>query len=232
MLTLYIGNKNYSSWSMPPWIVMRQAGISFEEVKLRFDRLTVDSTFKHDALVLSPAGRVPVLADDDVVVWDPLAICEYLAEIFPEKRLWPVSIGQRARARSLCMEIHSGFKTMRSLCPMNIDAQLTEVGHQLMEQNHELREDLATLESMWEPSLTEQGPMLFQQFGIVDAFLAPICMRLMTYGLPVSPGLDVYVRRIRTLPSVQEWMQGAFAEQDFHLPSEPYRKPAAELLPD
>lgn len=230
MLTLYIGNKNYSSWSMRPWILMRQAGIAFEEVTLRFDGFDINSNFKQQALALSPVGRVPILVDDDLVISDSLAICEYLADKFPEKHLWPTPLTQRAKARSLCAEIHSGFQVLRTLCPMNIEAQLPQVGAQLWEEHAALRDDMARLEAMWGPVLAaSKGPMLFDKFGVVDAYLAPLCMRIATYSLPVSAGLDVYARRLRTLPSVQEWMQRALAEHDFLQFGEPYRQTASEL---
>jgi glutathione S-transferase len=117
MLTLYIGNKNYSSWSMRPWVLMRQAGIAFEEVMLRFDSFDEQSAFKQRARALSPSGRVPVLMDEGMAIWDSLAICEYLAEKFPEKHLWPTLALNRARARSLCAEMHSGFGAQRTHCP-------------------------------------------------------------------------------------------------------------------
>ena len=225
MLKLYIGNKNYSAWSMRPWVLMRQSGIHFEEVKVRFDSFSADSQFKKQMLSLSPVGKVPVLVDDDLTIWDSLAISEYLAERFPEKHLWPQQAVQRARARSLCAELHCGFVTLRSLCPMNIEAQLPEVGAQLWAEHAELRADLQRLDSLWVPVLAQsRGPMLYDKFGIVDAYLAPLCMRLASYSLPVSAELDAYVRRIRTLPSVQEWMQGALAEHDFLQDMEPYRK--------
>ncbi|MEG2050014.1 MAG: glutathione S-transferase, partial [Comamonas sp.] len=134
MLKLYIGNKNYSSWSMRPWMLMRQSGIHFDEVRLRFDSFAPDSQFKQQVLSLSPIGKVPLLVDDELIIWDSLAICEYLAERFPEKHLWPQHASQRARARSLVSEMHSGFSSLRSLCPMNIEARLHEVGAQLWEQ--------------------------------------------------------------------------------------------------
>lgn len=229
MSILYIGNKNYSSWSMRPWVLMRQVGISFEEVVLHFDGFEASSYFKQQALALTPTGRVPVLKDEEVVISDSLAICEYLADKYPDKRLWPSTLAQRAHARSLCAEIHSGFHSLRSLCPMNIDAQLPQVGAQLWENHPALRADMARLEAMLAPALAASAdPMLFGSFGIVDAYLAPICMRIATYALPVSAELDMYMRRLRTLPSVQEWMQGALAEHEFLPFVEPYRQAIAQ----
>src|SRR5690606_16340702 len=120
MLTLYIGNKNYSSWSMRPWVLLRQAGIPFEEKMVRFDAFNdPDSEFKRTILKVSPAGHVPVLVDEGLAVWDTLAIAEYLAEKFPERQLWPADVRARARARSICAEMHAGFGALRGACPMN-----------------------------------------------------------------------------------------------------------------
>ena len=122
MLKLYIGNKNYSSWSMRPWVLLTQAGIPFEEVMARFDSFAPDSGFKKVIDPVSPVGKVPALVDGDLAVWDTLAIAEYLAEKFPDKQLWPADVKARARARSICAEMHSGFAALRSACPMNIEA--------------------------------------------------------------------------------------------------------------
>lgn len=224
-MKLYIGNKNYSSWSMRPWVLMRQAGISFEEVMLRFDSFAPGSSFKLQALALAPTGKVPLLVDEGLVVWDSLAICEYLAERFPDKHLWPHSVAQRARARSLVAQMHSGFTALRSLCPMNIEAQLQATGAQLWAEHADLRSDMQQLEELWTPLLgTASGPMLFEQFSIADAFFAPVCMRINSYGLPTSPAVRAYVQRITQLPATQEWMQAALAEQDFLPFEEPYRQ--------
>ena len=125
-MELYIGNKNYSSWSLRAWLLMKQAGIAFSERQLRFDH-SEGSPFATTLLALAPTARVPLLVDEGFAVWDSLAIAEYLAERFPEKRLWPLDPRQRARARSLCAEMHSGFPGLRSRCPMNVEASLPEV---------------------------------------------------------------------------------------------------------
>ena len=124
MLKLYIGNKNYSSWSMRPWVLLKQAGIAFEEVMVRFDSFDADSTFKKTLQAATPTGKVPLLVDGDLAVWDTLAIAEYVAEQFPDKHLWPADKAARARARSICAEMHSGFTALRGNCPMNIEAEL------------------------------------------------------------------------------------------------------------
>ena len=179
MLKLYIGNKNYSSWSMRPWVLLKQAGIPFEEVKIRFDSFDADSEFRKKASSVNPASKVPVLDDDGLVVWDTLAIAEYLAERFPEKNLWPQSVPARARARSVCAEMHSGFGALRAACPMNIEADLADTGQLIWRDKPAVRSDVARIIAMWRELLAEhQGPMLFGEFGIADAFFAPVCMRL------------------------------------------------------
>ena len=199
-LQLFIGNKNYSSWSMRPWVLMRQAGIPFEEVLIRFDSFEADSVFKQRAKAVNPLGKVPALVDDGFAVWDSLAIAEYLAEHFPDKQLWPADARQRARARSVCAEMHSGFSALRNHCPMNI-------------------------ESMWGELLAAQPAdgLLFGQFTIADAFFAPVCTRIRTYALPVSAPVRAYVDRVLALPGVKAWIDDALAERDFIDFDEPYR---------
>ncbi len=224
MLKLVIGNKNYSSWSMRPWVLLRQAGIEFEEVKVRFDSFAPDSAFKRALARLKVAGKVPVLLDGDLAIWDTLSIAEYLAESFPDKRLWPTDRKARARARSLCAELHSGFSALRSHCPMNIEASLPEVGALVWRDQPGVRADVERLEALWGDALAEHGgPMLFGDFSVADAFFAPICTRLHTYGLPLSDTVAAYVQRVRALPGVQAWITEALAEQDFLDFEEPYR---------
>lgn len=224
MLKLYIGNKNYSSWSMRPWVLLRQAGIPFGEVKIRFDSFEADSEFRKKASSVNPAGKVPVLEDDGLVVWDTLAIAEYLAERFPEKNLWPQDVAARARARSVCAEMHSGFSALRAACPMNIEADLTATGQLIWRDKPAVRSDVARIIAMWRELLAEHGgPMLFGAFGIADAFFAPVCMRLKNYGLPVPDDIAAYVGRVCALPGVKAWMGDAVAENDFREFEELYR---------
>ena len=186
MLKLYIGNKNYSSWSMRPWVLLKQAGIAFEEVKVRFDSFDSNSTFKQTMGSITPVGKVPTLVDDGLVVWDTLAIAEYLAEKFPEKSLWPASAQARARARSICSEMHSGFGALRSACPMNIEASLGETGGLIWRDKPAVRADVTRIVAMWDELLQAHGgPLLFGEFSIADAYFAPVAMRLKTYALPV-----------------------------------------------
>jgi glutathione S-transferase len=224
MLKLYVGNKNYSSWSMRPWVLLTQAGIAFEEVMVRFDSFEADSNFKTTIHALTPTGKVPVLVDGDLVVWDTLAIAEYVAEQFPEHRLWPQDKAARARARSVCAEMHAGFTALRSHCPMNIEASLADTGALIWRDQAGVRADVGRLVAMWSTLLAEHGgPLLFGEFTVADAYFAPICTRLKTYALPLPPAVAAYVDRVCALPGVQAWMDGAHAEQDFLDFEEPYR---------
>lgn len=224
-MQLYIGNKNYSSWSMRPWVLLRNADIAFEEVVLRFDSMAPGSAFKNAIEKISPTGRVPCLIDDGLVVWDTLAIAEYLAEKYPEKTLWPVDVKARARARSVCAEMHSGFSALRSACMMNIEADLPHIGALALRDKAAVRADVARLEAMWCELLAQfGGPYLFgERFGIADAFFAPVCMRLKTYHLSQNPTIRAYVAHICTTPGVAQWIEQALRENDFRDFEEPYR---------
>ncbi|MDO9402843.1 MAG: glutathione S-transferase family protein [Polaromonas sp.] len=223
-LTLYIGNKNYSSWSMRPWVLLRQAGIAFDEVQVRFDSFDSDSSFKQAIAGINPVGKVPVLVDDGFAVWDTLAIAEYVAEKFPDKKLWPAEQKARARARSVCAEMHSGFGALRSACPMNIEARLEDTGRLIWRDKPAVRADVERLCSMWQELLAAHGgPMLFGEAGIADGFFAPVCMRLKTYGLPVPEAISAYMARVCALPGVKAWIDDALAENDFRDFEEPYR---------
>ena len=222
-LQLMIGNKNYSSWSMRPWVLMRQMDLPFNETLLRFD-FDEGSAFRQAVARHSPAGRVPVLVDDGFAVWDTLAIAEYLHERFPMAGVWPGATQARARARSLCAEMHSGFSKLRSHCPMNIEAHFPEIGARLMAEQAGVRADLARIDAMWCEALKASGgPMLFGAFGAVDAFYAPVCMRIRNFALPMSDAAHAYVERVAALSSVQAWISDALAEHDFVAEDEPYR---------
>jgi glutathione S-transferase len=224
-MQLVIGNKNYSSWSLRPWVLMRQAGIAFEERTIRFDGFEPGSRFKQEIGALSPTAKVPLLIDDDgLAVWDTLAIAEYLAERFPEHRLWPEDRRARARARSVCAEMHSGFSALRSHCPMNIEASLPEVGARVLREQPSVQADLARLVDLWGGLLSEHGgPLLFGRFTIADAYFAPVCSRLRTYGLPAPTAIAAYIDTVFALPGMQAWVSDALAEQDFLPFEEPYR---------
>ena len=223
-MKLYIANKNYSSWSMRPWVMLKQAGIPFEEVMLRFDGFEAQSKFKQGLKDINPVGKVPVLIDGDLIVWDTLAIAEYAAEKFSEKKLWPTDVASRARARSICAEMHSGFTGIRSACPMNIDAFLPEIGALALRDKEALRNDLKRIDSLFSALLKEhKGPMLFGEFSIPDAYFAPVVMRIKTYDLPVSPETQAYMARLCNTPGVKAWIDEAMAEKDFIDFEEPFR---------
>jgi glutathione S-transferase len=223
-MKLYIGNKNYSSWSMRPWVLMKQAGIEFDEVKVRFDSFAPSSTFKREILRVNPTGRVPALVDGDLVVWDTLAIAEYLAEKFPQKHLWPADRNARARARSVSAEMHSGFGALRSHLPMNIEASLPEIGAEVLKSQAGVRADIERIVALWSELLeTHGGPMLFGEFSIADAFFAPVVMRLRTYAVPVPPAVAAYMARVVEKPGIAAWIADALAEKDFLQFDEPYR---------
>ncbi|WP_038346338.1 glutathione S-transferase family protein [Acinetobacter sp. A47] len=229
MYQLFIGNKNYSTWSMRPWILLKQAGIPFQEQLIRFDSFDADSQFKTEILKLNPTGKVPALVDGKRVVWDTLAICEYLAEQHPEHGLWPQDQSLRAKARCISAEMHSSFQALRNLCPMNVEADLTHIGRQLWSDHAQLRADVARIEQIWSQRATEDG-FLCGEFSIADAFYAPVVMRFDCYQLPLSASSQNYMQTILALPSVQQWIAEARQEQQFVPFDEPYRQQRTEFL--
>jgi glutathione S-transferase len=232
VLKLYIGNKNYSSWSMRPWVLLTQAKIPFEEVMVRFDAFDAQSQFKKTMANISPTGKVPALIDNsvagDLKIWDTLAIAEYAAEQFPDKNLWPKDKAARAIARSVCAEMHAGFTGLRSHCAMNIEASLPEIGQLVWRDQPAVRADVKRIVELWGGLLEKHGgPMLFGDFSVADAYFAPVCMRFNTYQLPLPAPIAAYVARVTALPSVQQWIQEALQENDFVVMDEPYRVKAA-----
>ena len=224
MLSLYIGNKNYSSWSMRAAVLLDAFGLAHTEHKLEFDDFSADGVFKQSIGKISAAGKVPVLVDGDITVWDSLAIAEYVAEAHPEKALWPQDKANRAHARAITAEMHSGFQALRNACPMNIEADLAEVGQGLWQENADLRADVAYWEAMWGELLADGREFLFGRFCIADAFYAPVVMRLQGYGLPVNEVTQAYMARIQAHPAVDKWLQAALQEKLFVAIDEPYRQ--------
>ena len=224
-MQLYIGNKNYSSWSMRPWVMLTNAGIAFDEVMLRFDSFAPGSAFRTAIDKISPVGKVPCLVDDGLVVWDTLAIAEYVAEKYPDKKLWSVDVKHRARARSICAEMHSGFSALRSACMMNIEASLPEVGALVLRDKPAVRADVARVETIFSELLAQHGgPYLFgSQFTIADAYYAPVCMRFKTYALSQRQDVNDYLERLCAAPGVAQWIAAAVVEDDFRDFEEPYR---------
>jgi len=224
-MKLYIGNKNYSSWSMRPWVLLRQFGIPFDEVMLWFDDMAEGSPFKRAIGAITPTGRVPTLVDDDgLVVWDTLAIAEYLAERHPERSLWPRAPQARARARSVCAEMHSGFGALRNAFPMNIELHMPELGPRLLAEQPAVAADLARITQLWQSALDSSGgPFLFGAFSIADAYYAPVVARLRSYGLGMPNSLQAYMDRVWASPGVAAWVAEALAEKTFVPIDEPYR---------
>ncbi|NML14200.1 glutathione S-transferase family protein [Azohydromonas caseinilytica] len=221
-MRLVIGNKNYSSWSMRPWVLLKHFGIPFEEVKLRLD-FAPGSDFYRRLAAVTPAGKVPVLLDGDLAVWDTLAITEYVAERFTQHAIWPRDVKARARARSICAEMHSGFTALRGNCGMNIEARLPEVGQRVLAEEG-VRRDLDRIVGLWRDALQASGgPFLFGEFSAADAYYAPVVSRLQTYALPVPQDIADYMARVWTAPGVADWVRDALAEQDFLDFEEPYR---------
>jgi len=206
-LKLVIGNKNYSSWSMRAWVAMTAFNIPFQEVRILLDRPDTATQIAH----YSAAGRVPVLLAGDAVIWDSLAICEYLAEQFPEKRMWPDDVAARAEARSICAEMHCGFTGVRSAMWMNIKARFPGRGRTVAAQA-----DIGRISEIWEDCLATAGPdgFLFGDFSIADAYFAPVVMRFLTYDVALGPALDAYVTRVAAHPAVAQWTNGALAETE------------------
>lgn len=206
-LKLIIGNKNYSSWSMRPWVAMKAFGIPFEEIRIALRRSETSASIAR----YSAAGRLPVLIDGETTVWDSLSICEYLAEQFPEKNMWPQDVAARAMARSICAEMHSGFTGLRSAMWMNIKASFPGKGRTMAAQA-----DIGRISEIWETCLARSGPRgyLFGDFSIADAYFAPVVTRFRTYSVSLGPALDAYVSRVAAHPAVACWIAEALAETD------------------
>jgi glutathione S-transferase len=206
-LTLIIGNKNYSSWSMRPWVAMTAFGIPFNEVRVLLDKPDTSTRIAE----YSAAGRVPVLIAGEITIWDSLAICEYLAEQFQEKHLWPQDVAARAMARSVVAEMHSGFSGLRSAMSMNIRGHMPGRG-----RTTEAQSDIGRISEIWEECLSRFGhhQYLFGDFSIADAFFAPVVMRFRTYGVALAPALQAYCDRMQAHPAVAKWVREALAETE------------------
>ncbi|MFZ1181584.1 MAG: glutathione S-transferase family protein [Herbaspirillum sp.] len=206
-ITLVIGNKNYSSWSMRPWVVLTAFAIPFQEIRICLDQPDTTSRITQ----YSAAGRVPVLLDGQTSIWDSLAICEYLAEQFSDRALWPREISARAVARSVVAEMHSGFTSLRSAMPMDIRGSYLGQG-----RTPEAQGDIGRVCEIWEDCLAQFGyhEFLFGDFSIADAFYAPVVMRFNSYHVPLAPALQAYVDRVVTHPAVARWITEALAEKE------------------
>lgn len=207
---LVIGNKNYSSWSLRPWLALTQAGVAFEEKRIALDQPQT----KAEILRHSPSGKVPCVIDGPLVVWDSLAICETANERYADGTLWPQDADARARARSVSAEMHSGFAALRTHMPMDIRARLDEKGG-AARQRADVAADIARIQSIWSECLERSGgPLLFGAFSIADAFFAPVVTRFRTYGVSLTPLLARYAETVLALPAMQRWVEAAHAETE------------------
>jgi glutathione S-transferase len=204
---LTVGNKSYSSWSFRPWLALKAAGIPFEETVIP---LYVPES-KEKLLARSPAGKVPILKDGAVTVWESLAILEYVAEKFPAAALWPQDAAARAHARAIASEMHAGFTPLRRQCPMNMRRPVKR-----LELNAETAANVARIDAMWSDCRARfgsGGPFLFGRFGAVDAMYAPVVSRLYTYDIDVGAASAAYMRAMMALPAWQEWYAAALKEE-------------------
>ena len=205
-LTLVIGNKNYSSWSLRAWLALKKTGVEFDELLIPLSRPETEAAIKAH----SPSGRVPVLKDGDREIWDSLAIGEYLAERFPEAGLWPADAGMRALARSICAEMHSGFPALRGGMPMNLRARLPGKG-----RSPEVGADIARVQEIWETCrgrVGEDGLFLFGGFTLADAFYAPVVSRFHTYDVATGDVCRAYAEAVWAWPDLQDWAAAASKE--------------------
>jgi glutathione S-transferase len=205
-LTLIIGNKNYSSWSLRPWIAMKVAGIAFNEKVIPL----YEAGSREQVLQYSPAGKVPVLIDGDARIWESLAILEHLAEKFPDAWLWPSEPGARSHARAAASEMHAGFGALRRACPMNL-----WLPPKPRPQGDDVMADVARIEALWSDCRArfgQNGPFLFGRFGAADAMYAPVVARFHSYGIPVTATTRAYMDAVMALPAWAEWCAAAMKE--------------------
>src|SRR5450631_1670509 len=206
-LKLVIGNKNYSSWSMRPWLALRANNIAFDEI---FVPLYTGEADKNRILSFTHSGKVPVLVDGDVTIWDSLAIVEYVAERYPEKRLWPEDRAARAHARSISAEMHSGFMALRNECGMNLHRPVGAIA-----LSDDARANIARVQQIWiecRERYGKLGPFLFGSFSGADAMYAPVVHRFVTYAIEVAPEARHFMDAMMSLPAFQEWTRGGLAE--------------------
>jgi glutathione S-transferase len=206
-LKLVIGNKNYSSWSMRPWLALRANNIAFDEV---FIPLYTGEADKQRILNFTHSGKVPALIDGDVTIWDSLSIIEYVAERFPETRLWPEDRARRAHARSISAEMHSGFAALRNECGMNLHRPIGAIP-----LSDDARANVARIQEIWlecRERYGKLGPYLFGAFGAADAMFAPVVHRFRTYAIGVAPEAQAYMETMMSLPAFQEWTRAGLAE--------------------
>jgi glutathione S-transferase len=207
-LKLVIGNKNYSSWSMRPWLALRASNIAIEEIFVPI--YTDDKADKERILSFTRSGKVPALIDGDITVWDSLAIIEYIAERFPEARLWPEDRASRAHARSISAEMHSGFLPLRNECGMNLHRPVRAIA-----LSADARANIARIQEIWidcRNRYGKLGPFLFGPFGAADAMFAPVVHRFRTYAIDVAQEAQAYMNTMMAFPAFEEWTRAGLAE--------------------
>jgi glutathione S-transferase len=206
MPTLVIGNKLYSSWSMRPWLLLKQLGIRFDEVLIPLDQPDT----KQNILAHSPAGKVPILIEGDIAVWESIAIMDHVGETYEDAEVWPRDPHARAMARSVAAEMHAGFTGLRSACPMNLGKKFPE-----RDRGPAVARDVARIIEIFREArgrFGSGGPFLFGEFSAADAMYAPVVTRLDTYSIPVDPVSRDYMKAILALPAFQEWRAAALQE--------------------
>ena len=206
-LKLVIGNKNYSSWSMRPWLALRANNIAFEEI---FIPLYTGAADKQRILSFTRSGKVPALIDGDVTVWDSLSIIEYVAERFPRAQLWPIDRAARAHARSISAEMHSGFPALRNECGMNLHRPVGAIA-----LSADARANIARIQEIWiecRERYGTLGPFLFGSFSAADAMYAPVVHRFLTYAIEVAPPARQFMEAMMSLPAFQDWTRAGIAE--------------------
>lgn len=204
-MQLYIGNKNYSSWSLRPWLLLKKFNVNFDEVKL--DLATPE--FYQQLVKISPACKVPTLVDDKLVVWDSLAICEYINEAYLSGRAWPNDSFARAKARALSSEMHAGFAALRNEMPMNIRAK------RIVNLSADAKKDIQRVCDIWTEQLFEYDGWLFGEWSIADAMFAPVVHRFITYGIDVNKDVQAYMTRTLACDAMQKWISEAMIETAF-----------------
>lgn len=205
-MTLVVGSKTFSSWSLRPWLILKQANIPFQEVLIQLYQISTREQIQQ----YSPSGRVPVLLHGETRIWDSLAIAEYLHELYPEKNLWPSNQQERALARCVSAEMHSGFAAMRQQMSMNVRKRFP-----MPALTDDTQNDLKRVFELWNDCLARsRGPFLFGHFTIADAMFAPVTTRLTTYSIPLTGAIEKYVKTIADLPAMQEWIKAAHSETE------------------
>ena len=225
MPTLVVANKCYSSWSLRPWLLLKHLGIAFDEILIPLGQPDTSARIREH----SPAGRVPILKDGDVTVWDSLAIMEYAAERWPDAGVWPGERAARALARSISAEMHSGFQALRNGCPMNLGKRFGP-----KHRGEGVSRDIARIDALWQDARVrfgQRGPFLFGAFSAADAMYAPVVTRLDTYSAEVSPASRAYMEAVLGLPAFGEWRAAALAEPWFYKEDEVDEEPVAIFRP-